>query len=478
MNDAKTIGSNALVLDTAEENVTVMNAEESKLGNEVSLIEQRAEAVVVASGADFEDAGLFLKQIKQAQKQVKDYWEPLRVSAKKSYDEVLTHRKEMIEPLEKAEKIVKTKVNEYSAEQERKRREQEEAMRRLAQAEIDRHLNEAAEAEANGDAVGAEYAIMASEGTRFDSAEDASVFFARELDHVKAQSYDVEYPELTALHLFPQSSEADPGAETITYYTYDKTGLAKIIDNYSTDLPRADVTGKPSFAKIKSIGDSYGYSAQEMRASRLAGKSLDARKGESARYQIDALTNKIAWCGDEESGLMGVLSDGQNIPLYTIGANAGGKTKWAEKSADEILADVNGMAKQVAKITKNVERPDTLCVPADVFMDISTRRIPDTSTTVLAFIQEHAPYIKNVVSTAELDADSPETNPYATSGNPQGVAFLFKNDPRKLTLENPMPFYQYPLQVEKLETIILCEARTAGVIVYYPLSALIAVGVS
>ena len=34
-------------------------------------------------------------------------------------------------------------------------------------------------------------AIMASEGTRFDSAEDASVFFARELDHVKAQSSDV-----------------------------------------------------------------------------------------------------------------------------------------------------------------------------------------------------------------------------------------------------------------------------------------------
>lgn len=85
------------------------------------------------------------------------------MSAKKSYDEVLAHRKEMIEPLEKAEKIVKTKVNEYSAEQEHKRREQEEAMRRLAQAEIDRHLNEAAEAEANGDAVGAEYAMAEAE---------------------------------------------------------------------------------------------------------------------------------------------------------------------------------------------------------------------------------------------------------------------------------------------------------------------------
>ena len=193
-------------------------------------------------------------------------------------------------------------------------------------------------------------AIMASPGTRFDSAEDASMFFARELDHVKAQSYDVQYPEFTALNLFPISSEADPGAETITYYTYDKSGLAKIIDNYSTDLPRADVKGKPSTALVKSIGDSYGYSAQEMRASRLAGKSLDVRKAESARYSIDHLTNKIAWCGDEESGLMGVLSEGQSIPLYTIGAGSeSSKTSWLEKTADEILYDVNGMQKQVAR---------------------------------------------------------------------------------------------------------------------------------
>lgn len=322
-------------------------------------------------------------------------------------------------------------------------------------------------------------AIMASQGTHFDSAEDASVFFARELDHVKAQSYDVEYPELTALNIFPISSEADPGAETVTYYTYDKLGLAKVIQNYSTDLPRADVTGKPSYAQIKSLGASYGYSAQEMRASRLAGKSLDKRKGDSARYQIDNLNNRIAWAGDAESGLMGVLSDGQNIPLFAIAAGAtSGKTSWLEKTADEILADVNGMQKQVAKATKNVERPDMLCVPSDVYMDITTRRIPDTTMTVKTFILENAPYLKDIVPASELDADSVDTNPYAAESGGQGVAFLFTKNANKLSLENPMPFYQYPLQVQGLETIIPCEARTAGVIVYYPLSALIAVGVS
>lgn len=103
----------------------------------------------------------------------------------------------------------------------------------------------------------------------FDDASDASVFFARELDYVKSQSYDVEYPEFTALKLFPMSSEINPGAETVTYYSYDKTGMAKIISNYATDLPRADVKGKPTTAIIKSLGDSYGYSVQEMRASAM-----------------------------------------------------------------------------------------------------------------------------------------------------------------------------------------------------------------
>ena len=297
--------------------------------------------------------------------------------------------------------------------------------------------------------------------------ENKVLIFTCTGDYWIAYSYDTSTMQKTGID---ESDYEGRRTATIKDYTGDAIPLQ---ENLIFDL------NIPSIALIKSVGDSYGYSAQEMRASRRAGKSLDVRKAESARYQIDNLINKIAWRGDEESGLMGVLSAGQNIPLFTITAGAdSSKTTWLEKTADEILMDVNGMQKQVAKVTKNVERPDTLCVPADVYMDISTRRIPDTSTTVKAFLLEHAPYLKEIISTAELDADSVDTNPYAKATGGQGVAFLFKNDPMKLTLENPMPFYQYPLQVRNLETVIPCEARTAGVIVYYPLSALIAVGVS
>lgn len=311
----------------------------------------------------------------------------------------------------------------------------------------------------------------------FDDAEAASVFFARELDFVKSQSYDVEYPEFTALSLFPMSSEVDPGAETVTYYSYDKTGLAKIISNYATDLPRADVKGKPTTAIIKSLGDSYGYSIQEMRASRLAGKSLDTRKAESARYQIDYLNNKIAWNGDAETGLKGVLSTDNDVPLYTVANGAKGTTSWADKTEDEILADITGMLKQMATVTKKVEKPDTLALSSDAYIEIQNKRIEGTATTVLKYIQDNIPDIKQIVSCPELDADSVETNPYAAASDGKAVALLFKNDSRKLSIENPLPFMQYPIQTQGLEVVVPCEARTAGAMIYYPMSLLIAVGV-
>lgn len=328
-------------------------------------------------------------------------------------------------------------------------------------------------------------ASLVSPAMRFDSAEDASVFFARELDYIKTQSYDVIYPEFTALSLFPISNEVNPGAETVTYYSYDKTGLAKIINNYATDLPRADAKGKPNTAYVRSVGDSYGYSVQEMRASRMAGKSLDVRKAEAARYAIDFTLNKIAWAGDADNNLVGVLSSGNDIPLYTIPANGSktvgsetvATTEWAYKTAANILADINGMQKYVAKTTKNVERPDTLVLPADVFIDISTRQIDNTGYTIKKFILENAPYLKEIVSASELQADATEINPYATGETPKNVAFMFTKSEKKFTIEHPLPFYQYPIQPKGLEIEIPCEARTAGAIIYYPLSALIALGV-
>lgn len=310
---------------------------------------------------------------------------------------------------------------------------------------------------------------------RFDSAEDASIFFARELDYIKSKSYDKIYPEFTALNHFPITHEVPEGAETVTYYSYEKTGMAAIISNYATDLPRADVKGRPSTAYVKSIGDSYGYSVQDMRASRMAGKSLDTRRAEAARYAIERTTNVIAFAGNKDHNLMGILSTENNIPLYTLSTvEVDGEqyTDFAHKTAAQILDDINGMFAYQSKLTKNVETADTLMLPASVYIDISTRQIPNTGFTVKKFLLDNAPYLKEIIAAPEVEEDAEETNPYG-----KGLMLLYTNDPDKFSLEIPMAFYQYPLQNRNLEVIVPCEERVAGIIMYYPLSALIAVGV-
>ena len=132
------VGSNALVLDSPEDTLT----------QEASLIEKQASSVAVTNDAEYAAAGDLTKAVKKMQKKVKDYWEPMRVNAKAAYDEVLAHKKEMLDPLEAAEKILKGKMGDYSMEKERKRRAQEEAMRKLAEQEMNRKLEEAARAEA------------------------------------------------------------------------------------------------------------------------------------------------------------------------------------------------------------------------------------------------------------------------------------------------------------------------------------------
>lgn len=312
---------------------------------------------------------------------------------------------------------------------------------------------------------------MVSAELRFDSVEDASIFFARQLDYIKAKSYDKVYPEFTALNNFPITHEVPEGAETMTYYSYDKTGFAEIISNYASDLPRADVKGNPTTVSVKSIGASYGYSVQEMRASRMAGKSLDVRKANAARYACDRTVNMIAFAGDSRHKLQGMLSADNNIPLYTL-STVNGKTSWKDKSASEILDDINGMFAYQARLTQDVERADTLALPPDVYIDLSTRQIPNTGYTVMKFLMENAPYLKKIISAPELMDKNQEMNPYG-----ENVALLYTNDSEKFSLEIPMAFYQYPLQNRNLEIVVPCEERVAGIVLYYPMSALIAVGV-
>lgn len=147
--------------------------DEQQLTQEVTDIEFRAESFVIQTPEDYEAAGEFGKMLKQKAAEVTGFFKPMKDSAYQAHKAVCDREKAMLTPLKNAEKIVKKTMGDYLMEQERIRREAEEAARRAAEEERERKLKEAMALEAAGDKEGAEAA--AEEAVVMDEATGYSV---------------------------------------------------------------------------------------------------------------------------------------------------------------------------------------------------------------------------------------------------------------------------------------------------------------
>ncbi len=302
---------------------------------------------------------------------------------------------------------------------------------------------------------------------RLDATDTA--FFLRELEHIKTQIIDVVYTPLKARTLLPVSFEAGPGAEYITWRQYDKVGLAKVIQDYASDFPRVDVKGAEERAYVRSLGASFGYSIQEIRASQMAGKSLDARRAMTARESILRKEDQLAWFGDSVNNIQGFLTN-PNISLVAIPNGASGFKTWANKTADEIVADMNLVANNVVNSTNGVEEPDTLLLPIAQYNLAATSRLPNTAITALSFFLQTNPYIQQVVPVYELAGADP-------AGTGLNMILAYRRDPLKLTSEIPQDYEQFEPELEKMEYEVACHSRYGGVIIYKPLSICYGVGI-
>jgi hypothetical protein len=299
-----------------------------------------------------------------------------------------------------------------------------------------------------------------------------SIFFQEELEYVKSRSYDVQYPELLARRLFPLSSEAPSGAETISYETYDHVGAAKLIHSYANDLPNVEVTGKKTTRTIYGEGIAFGYSVQDIRNAQLAGKPLQQRKADAARRQMLFLENKIAFHGNDATfgvpgtDIPGFINNG-NVNSVTIPDGASVLTTWADKTPDEIIADVSLMACTIRDVTKGIESPQTLLLPEEQFCNISTKPRSSTSdTTILEFILRSNAWVSEVIPTYELKGVAPVSAAYDS----EDALILYDRNPNKLSLEVPQDVEFMSPQERSLYFEVPVHARTAGVIIYYPLS--------
>lgn len=294
---------------------------------------------------------------------------------------------------------------------------------------------------------------------------DQTVFFKRQLEYIKAQTYDIKYPNLLATTVFPVSTEAGPGAESITYEQFDSIGIMKFISDYADDLPRSDVKGKQFSIIVQSLGGSYGWSVQEIRAAAFANRNLTQMRAKACRRSNDQKVNKIGWFADgtaDWAGLTGILFH----PNTTKSVAPNGS--WlVPASADNIIEDVNFLINNIVDITNGVEAADTVLMPVAQYSHIaSTPRSTLSDTTILNFLKSVHPGVTFGVIN-ELKNVTP--NPRTGTGS-ANLMLAYARDPDKLTFEIPVIYEEFPAQERNLSYVIPAHSRNAGFNIYYPLS--------
>jgi hypothetical protein len=300
---------------------------------------------------------------------------------------------------------------------------------------------------------------------RLDALETAA--FARELEYVFADIYRKEYPDLMGKTLIPVKPGPGPGAESHTYTEVEKFGQAKIVHNYATDFPDTEVQGKQFSQVIRSIGDSYQYNIQDLRAAALTKIHMPTEKADGAREAIERLADLLMLTGDVNTGLFGLNSTSlvANYNAVTATTKTGGGTLWTSVTAkpQEIITDVQSLFKSIPVNTKNKHRGNTLALDTASYNLIAFANWGDTGNptgqSMLQYIMANTPGLEAVEVWTRLD------NAGATN---KSRIFAYDRNPKVLYQVIPQDFEQFPPQARSLAFVINCHMRWGGVVTPYP----------
>lgn len=124
---------------------------EVELKNEVSVVEAQAQQISIVSDADYKDAAEFGRLLKRKSAEVTEFFAPMKKAAHDAHKAICNREKAMLTPIANAEKLLKKAMGAYQLEQQRKQREEEERLRRLAREEEERLLAEAIRMEELGE---------------------------------------------------------------------------------------------------------------------------------------------------------------------------------------------------------------------------------------------------------------------------------------------------------------------------------------
>lgn len=308
------------------------------------------------------------------------------------------------------------------------------------------------------------------------ATDDEGVFFQRQLEYVQAQSFDVLYPDLMGRECFALNTEGGEGINLITYRSYDKRGETAIIAGKATDLPRGDISGQEYSIPVRTLGNAFGYSRQELASAKLTGMPLEARKAEATRRSYEEKVNQIIFFGSAENGLHGLFGGPVGAPALTISKTAvdaavggGFATEWGvDKTPDEVIADLTSACVKVYSDTKKIFRPNKILISVEKKQYLmNTPRSLQSDVSIMDWFIANNMFIKSSDDFKDINEVAGIYDAAGGAFDPTGAKAegftVYADAADNARVREPFPYIHLPVQYKGLEFEVNCYGRFAGV---------------
>lgn len=282
------------------------------------------------------------------------------------------------------------------------------------------------------------------------------IWTVNQLTQLLNRQYEQAYPQTGVLELFPVTTELSQVTKNFEWLEFDGVTSAKIIADYTDDLPTVEAMASEKTGKVFRLGNAWFISIDEIKAGQALGSSLSDRKASLAREGHETLVNDLVFKGSAPHNIVSVF-DQPNINRLT-------SASWT--TPEIAFSEFQDLIDTIEDVTLGRHHVTNIVIPPSK-RRLLTQKMPDVTESYLAWFKENYPNV-TITAIAELeDIDGAGT---------KGV-LAYEKDPMNMSIEIPERFNMLPMQPKDLHFKVPCTSKCTGLIVYRPLTIAILSGV-
>lgn len=157
----------------------------------------------------------------------------------------------------------------------------------------------------------------------------------------------------------------------------------------TTTIPGVQVNGQKVTLPLRLLAREISYTSVELERSQLTGQPIDVQQLNALNILYSMNTDQMSYIGSTDVGATGLLN-AASVTVEDVADGLSGSPLWADKTPDEIVADVNTLITNSWSASAFAVCPGKLLLPPANFSYIASQKVSSAgNVSILKYIQEN-----------------------------------------------------------------------------------------